>query len=57
MALLLFHFDHPLSSKEGIIYLQALRYEMIISEDHILQEKHYNLTHFADSCMSTTSYH
>ena len=30
MALLHFHSDHPLSCKEGIIYSQALRYNMII---------------------------
>ena len=45
MKLLHFHFYHPLNSKEGIIYLQALRHKMIISKDHILQEKHYNLTY------------
>ena len=28
-----------LAAKKGIIYSQALRYNMIISEDHILQEK------------------
>ena len=37
MALLHFHSHHPLSCKEGIIYSQALRYNMIISDDHILQ--------------------
>ena len=36
-TLLHFHFHHPLSCKEGVIYSQALRYNMIISEDHILQ--------------------
>ena len=44
MTLLHFHSHHPLSCKEGIIYSQALRYNMIISEDHILQEKLNNLT-------------
>ena len=44
MTLLHFHFHHPLSCKEGIIYSQALRYNMIISEDHILQEELNNLT-------------
>ena len=34
-----FHFQHPLCCKEGIIYSQALRYNMIISEDHILREE------------------
>ena len=38
MTLLHFHFHHLLSSKEGIIYSQALRYNMIISE-HILLDK------------------
>ena len=41
MALHYIDSHHPLSSKEGIIYSQALRYNMIISEDHIFQE---NLT-------------
>ena len=44
MALLHFHSHHPLSCKEGIIYSQALRYNMIISEDHILQAELNNLT-------------
>ena len=44
MALLHFHSHHPLSCKEGIIYSQALRYNMIISEDHILQEELNHLT-------------
>ena len=39
MTLLHFHSHHPLCCKEGIIYLQALRYNMIISKDHILQEE------------------
>ena len=39
MTLLYFHSHHPLSCKEGIIYSQALRYNMITSEDHILQEE------------------
>ena len=43
MTLLRFHSHHPLSCKEGIIYSQALRYNMIISEDHILQEELNNL--------------
>ena len=34
---------HPLSCKESIIYSQELRYNMIISEDHILQEELNNL--------------
>ena len=44
MTLLHFHSHHPLSCKEGIIYSQALRYNMIISEDHILQGEFNNLT-------------
>ena len=44
MALLHFHSHHPLSCKEGIIYSQALRYNMIIPEDHILQAELNNLT-------------
>ena len=35
---------HPLSCKEGIIYSQTLRCNMIISEDHILEEELNNLT-------------
>ena len=38
------HSHHPLSCNKGIIYSQALRYNMIISEDHILQEYLDNLT-------------
>ena len=44
MTLLHFHSHHPLSCKESIIYSQALRYNMIISEDHILQAELNNLT-------------
>ena len=44
MTLLHFHSHHPLSCKEGIIYSQVLWYNMIISEDHILQEELNNLT-------------
>ena len=44
MTLLHFHSHHPLSCKEGIIYSQALRYSMIILEDHILQAELSNLT-------------
>ena len=42
--LLHFHSHKPLSYKEGMIYSQALRYNMIFSKDHILQEKPKNLT-------------
>ena len=45
MTQLHFHSHHPLGWKEGIIYSQALRYIMIISEDHILHEELNNLTH------------
>ena len=45
MTLLYFHSPHPLSCKEGIIYSQALRYNMVITKDHILQEELNNLTH------------
>ena len=44
MTLLHFHSHHPLSYKESIIYSQTLRYNMIISEDHILQKEFNNLT-------------
>ena len=44
MALLHFHSYHPHSCKERIIYPKALGYNMIISEDHILQEELDNLT-------------
>ena len=44
MSLLHFHSHHLLSCKEGIIYSQALCYNIIISEDHILQEELNNLT-------------
>ena len=44
MILIHFHSHHPLSCKEGIIYSQALRYSMIILEDHILQAELSNLT-------------
>ena len=44
MTLLHFHSHHPLNCKEGIIYSPALRHNMIISEDHILQEELISLT-------------
>ena len=44
MALLHFLFHHLLSCKEGIIYSQALQYNVIIPKDHILQEKLNDLT-------------
>ena len=44
ITLLHFHSHHTLSCKEGIIYSQALRYSMIIIEDHILKEELSNLT-------------
>ena len=50
MTLLHFHFHHSLSCKEGIIYYQGLLYNMIISEDHILQEELNNLTRALLAC-------
>ena len=50
MTLLHFHSHHPLSYKEGIINSQALRYNMIISEDHILQTELSNLTRIFLAC-------
>ena len=50
MTLLHFHTHHPLSCKEGIIYSQALRYSMIISEDHMLQEEVNKLTRILLPC-------
>ena len=52
-TLLHFHPQHPIICKEGIIYYQALRYNMIISEDHILQEQLNKLTHIllAHACL------
>ena len=44
MSLLHFHSHRPLSCKEVIIYSQALRYNMINSENDILQEELNNLT-------------
>ena len=44
MALLQFHPHHPLTCTEGIVNSQALRYNMIISNDHIPQEELNNLT-------------
>ena len=43
-ALLHFHSHHSLKCKESIIYSQALRYNMIISEDKNLQKELDNLT-------------
>ena len=44
ITLLHFRCHHPLSCKEGIIHYKALRYNMVISEDHILQAELNNLT-------------
>ena len=44
MILIHFHSHHPLSCKKGIVYSQALWYNMIISEDHILRAELNNLT-------------
>ena len=43
IRLLYFYSNHPRSCKKGIIYSQALQYN-IISKDHILQEELNNLT-------------
>ena len=50
MTLLHFLSHHLLSCKEGIIYSQALQYNMIISEDQILQEELNNLTRILLAC-------
>lgn len=50
MTQLHFHSHHLLSCKKGIIYSQALRYNMIIFEDHILQEELNNLTCILLAC-------
>ena len=50
MTPLSFHSHHPLSCKEVIICSQALQYNMIISEDHILQEEFNNLTRIILAC-------
>ena len=50
MTLLHIHSHHPLSCKEGIINSQALRYNMIISEDHILQAELNKLTRTLLAC-------
>ena len=46
IALLHFHYYHPLSCKEGVVYFPSMRYNIIISEDHILQDEINNLTGF-----------
>ena len=51
MTLLHFHSHHPLSCKEGIIYSQALRYNMIISEDHILRTSVWYATSIVRMCI------
>ena len=50
MPVLHFRSHHPLSCKEGIIYSQALRYNIIISEDHIMHEELNSLTHILLAC-------
>ena len=47
----------PLSFKEGIIYSQTLRYNIIISKDHVLQEEINNLTCTLLARISTAPYH
>ena len=46
IALLHFHYYHPLSCKEGVVYFPSMRYNIIISEDHILQDEINNLIGF-----------
>ena len=50
MTLLNFHSHQPFSCKEGLLYSQALQYNMNISEDHILQEEHNNPTRILLAC-------
>ena len=50
MTLPHFHSHHPLSCKERIIYSQALRCNMISSEDHILPEERNSLTRILLVC-------
>ena len=57
MTLLHVYSHQPLSCKEGIIYSQALQYNMIISEDRILQEELNNLTRILLACASATPHH
>ena len=52
ITLLHFHSHHPLSCKECIIYSEALRYSMIISEDQTAQEELNNLTCILLACLS-----
>ena len=54
MTLLHIHSHHLLGCKEGIIHSQVLSYNMIISEDHILQEDLNDLTHSTCLHISTT---
>ena len=44
MLLLHFQSNHPLHTKESIIYSQALRYNLIINDDTQLQNELYHLT-------------
>lgn len=44
MKLAYFHSHYPLICKEGIIYSQALRYNMTLSKDHTLQKELNNHT-------------
>ena len=47
----------PLSFKEGIIYSQTLRYNIIISKDHVLQEEINSPTCTLLARISTAPYH
>ena len=52
ITLLHFQSHHPLSCKECIIYSEALRYSMIISEDQTAQKELNNLTCILLACLS-----
>ena len=45
------HSHHTIRCKESIIYSQVLRYNMIISEDNILQEEFNSLTRILLACV------
>ena len=51
MKLLHSHSHHTIRCKESIIYSQVLRYNMIISEDHIMQEELNCLTGILLACV------
>ena len=51
MGLLHSYSHHLLTCKEGIAYSQALRYNMIVSHEHILQEELNNATRILLACL------